>query len=111
LTVFRKNDPVHRHTEECAMPRLPAGATIDDLIELMGGVVETAKACGKGKSTISMWKKAGTRIPQKNWEAILQRCRAKGITGVNADVLMRLRPAAEVEQAKEQQDDSPDAAT
>ena len=58
-------------------------------MDAFGGVAAFGRVIDKGASSASEMKRRGT-VPVRYWPKLIRAARAAGITGVNAETLMRL---------------------
>lgn len=70
--------------------------SISDIFSALGGNAEVARAIGVGPSTASEMKRRG-RIPVEYWRALIRLAKAKGVSEVDAEMLVRLHARKEPE--------------
>lgn len=67
-------------------------ATVDDIIDALGGTGAVAQARGLTPSTVSSWRKRQS-IPGDRWMDLAELARERGVAGVTVESLAALHSA------------------
>jgi len=72
-------------------------ATVDDIIDALGGTTRVAQALRLNKSVVSSWRgKARGSIPAERWLDLVALARDRGVNGITVESLAVLHRPAEV---------------